>query len=414
MIDDLARITGEMDAHLAGLAGFWKQRGVDPEGGYLTCFDAEGRTGREPLKTLVAQTRVLWTYAALAEATGDGDFAALAARGVEYLEAQFWDRRWGGWFWSVEDGVPKDRAKLMYGQSFALYALATCAQVTGDARAAALAEETFVAMHRAVDARFGGFWENLDQAWNPENSPSGRRKSLDIHLHLMESFTVLAALTRDSTHVRRLVEIRRLLLERMIDGASGVGGNQYLEDFTPVEPIVIDRTWIAERLDGEVLPPGQFTTSYGHNLELGWLLGAADEVTGDGVAHHRALVDRLAAHALRFGFDEEHGGVYREGPPVGRASDEDKEFWQNAEALIGFLHAYQLTGRDDYAQAFAATWGFARQHLVHPEMSEWRIRTTREGAVVDAALGNQWTGGYHTVRAAIECSRRLGAIIGGC
>jgi mannobiose 2-epimerase len=333
----------------------------------------------------------------------------MAGHGMRYLERVFLDRDNGGWHWSAEAGEPKDRAKLMYGQSFALYGLCAYAAL-GDKAAGELAVATFDAMHQAADLAHGGFWENLGPDWSPEPTESGRRKSLDIHLHLLESFTSLAALTGSAAHLRKLAEIRQLVLAKMVDPATGAGGNQYSADFTPLQPIVIGRTWIAERLPGQVDPPGQLTTSYAHNLELGWLLGKADAVLGADPAEHAALVDRIAEHTLAYGFDHERGGVYREGPPLGAATDTDKEFWQNAEALVGFLHAYQLTGKPRYAEAFALTWDFAKRFLIHPTLAEWRIRTTRTGAVLDAWLGNQWTGGYHTVRSAIECAARLAAL----
>lgn len=400
----------QFNRNLWGITEFWRLRGIDPSGGYLTTFDRDGASGPEMVKTLVAQTRILWTYAALAQHLADDELLAIAARGVDYLVRTFHDDANGGWYWAVDGDTPKDASKLMYGESFALYALATYAAVSGEPRATELAIETFDAMHRAVDASHGGFWENLDRAWSPEETPSGRRKSLDIHLHLLESFTVLAELTGDPTHLRRLAEVRELLLSRMIDPASGVGGNQYLADFTPVEPIIIDRTWIAERTGDGAGASGRFTTSYGHNLELCWLLGRADLLLDGRATIHADLVDHVATHTLRYGFDPEYGGVYREGPPLGEATDKDKEFWQNAEALIGFLHAYQLTGKSEYADAFTRTWSFASRYLIHPQLHEWRIRTARSGRMVDDALGNQWTGGYHTVRAAIECTQRLSAL----
>ena len=403
---DPAVLLPQVDANLRNLIAFWRTHGIDPDGGYNTVFDRDGTVVPTPLKTLVAQTRILWTYSSLAGHTGDTDLLGMAKYGFDYLVRAFHDETYGGWYWSVDASGPRDPAKLMYGQSFALYALCAYATASGDPAARDLATETFDRMHECVDMTYGGFWENVGRDWAPEDTASGRRKSLDIHLHLMESFTTLAALTGAPTHRRRLAESRALLLGRMIDPVSGVGGNQYTADWTPLEPIVIDRTWIAERTD-EATAPGQYTTSYGHNLELGWLLGRADEVLGDPLSIHRGLVDHQAAHALRHGYDAELGGIYREGPPLGAATDTDKEFWQNAEALIGFLHAYQVTGKREYADAMARTWDFVTRYLIHPTLGEWRIRTTRTGQIVDDTLGNQWTGGYHTVRAALECHRRL-------
>lgn len=168
-----------------------------------------------------------------------------------------------------------DPAKLVYGQGFAIYALAVYGAAAHDDDALRLACETFDLLHvHAVDATYGGYLENLDSDWTPFAAPPGEseRKSLDIHMHLLEAFTELAVATADATHLRRLSEVRELILTRMIDPLSGVGGNQYDRQFRPLDPVVIDRTWIAERTTPEQRGPFAPSTSYGHNLELGWLL----------------------------------------------------------------------------------------------------------------------------------------------
>ncbi|MDR0488245.1 MAG: AGE family epimerase/isomerase [Propionibacteriaceae bacterium] len=401
----------EMQGNLEGISQFWRERGIDSDGGYHTNFSPSGDTIPQNRKTLIAQTRILWTYSALSQALSDKTFLPLAKHGFDFLVNKFYDKQYKGWYWVIGD-ERDDPAKLMYGQSFALYSLCAYASASKDQRALELAVETFDAMHKAADLTYGGFWENIDRTWAPEDTDSGRRKSLDIHMHLLESFTALAELTDDVTHRRRLSEIRRLLFKTMIDPTWCIGGNQYDATWTPLEPIVISRTWIAERIGDQALPPGQITTSYGHNLEFGWLLGWADEVLNGDHRLHTWVVDRLADHALRYGFDHEYGGIYREGPPLGPATDQDKEFWQNAEGLIGFLHAYELTSKPQYASAYSQTWRFVKEHMIHPDLHEWCIRTTRTGEPVDSSLGNEWTGGYHTVRAAIECTQRLKNLIG--
>ena len=57
-------------------------------------------------------------------------------------------------------------------------------------------------------------------------------------------------------------------------------------------------------------------------------------------------------HALRDGFDYEHGGLYLEGPVTGPADKKRKEWWQQTEALVGTLNAYQLTGDSKYWKVF--------------------------------------------------------------
>lgn len=413
----LLSLRSEFGDHLSVLAEFWRTRAVDlRHGGYRTSFDAQGQPVDEQEKYLLAQTRLLWTFSQLAAATGDQSLLDLATYGYDYLTTHFHDATHGGWYWKTHlDGRVKDPAKLAYGQSFAIYALAAYGRIAKSQEAVDAARSTFDALHvHSADVLRGGYYENLNRDWSPAQGQwSGSdRKSLDIHMHLLECYTELTKATESDVHRRRLAEVRELLLDRMIDPATGAGGNQYDLAWNPVEPIVIDRTWIAERgvLDDDRTVAT--TTSYGHNLELGWLLVRADQVLGLPLRTDAAVVQRLADHALEFGYDSAHGGVFREGPPAGPASDRDKEFWQNSEALVGFLEGYRLVGDPRYLDAFEGTWRFVSRHMIDPA-GEWRIRTTEDGAVLDGALGNQWTGGYHTCRAAIESLALLDCLLDG-
>ncbi len=400
-------LTGEealaqISAHVDALAAFWRTRAIDSEhGGFRTNFDAHGRPVREDRKYLLSHARLLWTFSELGPAIGDSKFLRMARIGFEYLRDHFLDRGRGGWHWMVRnDGSVLDPTKLVYGQSFAIYALAAYGRVAGSAEALALASDSLdILLARAADTRFGGFYENFRGDWTlaPSGGGGGDRKSLDIHMHLLEALTEVVRASRDPRHELRLQEIRELLLARFIDEDHDCGGNQYALDFTPIRPIVIDKTWIAERTPTVVGAERPDSTSYGHNLEFGWLLSRANLVLGLPASTDAELIRRFAAHALEYGYDGQLGGVYREGPPRGPATDTDKEFWQNAEALPGFLDAYEVTGEQRFMDAFLRTWGFVHDHMIHPA-GEWRTRVTRTGKVVDGALGNHWTAAYHTVR----------------
>jgi len=395
-----------------GIVPLWLDRAPDLErGGFFTELDGDGRLADSVHdKHLVTQTRLIWAFSAFArEAEDPAPLLDAARRGVDFLEQHFLDREYGGWRWRVSrDGIPVDEAKLVFGQTFALYALAAFARSSGEQRAHDLAVTTFDLLQRnAVDAVHGGYLESFDRAWSPDQE----RKTLDIHLHVLEAFTELLLLTGDAVHARRLREARELITTRMIDVATGAGGMQYSRDLTPVAPVPLGRTWIAERPGRQERPrPTAAFTCYGHNLELGFLLGEADAALAE-VGASDAVIAGLADHALRHGYDREHGGVYREGPADGEATDTDKEFWQNAEALPGFLEGYRVTKDEAHLDAFLGTWSFAQRHLVHPELGEWRVRTDREGSVLVDQLGNPWKNCYHTGRAALESVRRLDEVL---
>lgn len=400
-----------------GIVPFWRERAIDAQhGGYLTHFNARGELA--PLgadKYLTTQMRLVWWFSTIARQGIDPATNAERARqGVVFMRRYFWDAEYGGWFWRVtQKGDVVDTGKSVYGQSFAIYALSEHALLTGDSIALELARKTFdwLQIH-AADTRHGGYFEHLERDGSVSTIAGGvgRRKSLDTHMHLLEAFTVLLSASRLDVHQRKLREVRAVILERMIDQANGCGGNQYDEAFLPLTAATLPRTWNAERPGSSVLEPTD-TTSYGHNLELAWLLMRARETLGEPAQEDRALVTALTDHALAYGVDHERGGVYRDGPHQGPALVRDKEFWQNAEALVGLLSAYTLNPRQEYLHTFIKLWDFVSAFMIHPTLGEWLTLVDEAGSPISSELGSHWKVSYHTGRAMIEALSRLDAIL---
>jgi len=404
----------QLSEHLDnGIIPFWLARAEDPDdGGYRTSFDEQGNAMPMPAKYLNSQCRLLWWFSHLRRhRPAVTAAAALARRGFEFILEHFWDDSHGGWFWTVKrDGARLDDGKIVYGQSFAIYALAEYYLATGDDRGLEYASATFDLLQKyCADTRHGGYYENLNVDWTPEapGFAAGDRKGLDTHMHLMESFTVLYAASRQPLHRRKLIEITELILSRMIDPQSGCGLNQFDLAWRPLPAIAIKRTWNAERFGERPADPTE-TTSYGHNVELAWLLRRAVETAGEPFGPYLAVHRRLIDHAVAHGVDWTHGGLYRDGlRATGQALILEKEFWQNAEVLVGFLDGYEVHGDPRHLDAFENVWNFARQHFVVAGVGEWRILTDREGRPLDTNLGNAWKVSYHTGRAVSECVDRL-------
>ena len=398
---------------LEGIVPFWLKNGIDSKhGGYLTGFDMKGVPSQNTNKYVVTQTRMIWGFSNFFRAfPNQTPLREAAVHGVDFFLSYFWDSKNGGVRWSVSrEGKPIDSAKLVYGQSFAIYALAEYTLATGDPRGLEYAERIFERLQLfATDTCNGGYFENLETDWRVAGvgSAAGDRKSLDIHMHLMEAFTTLYLCSRKEIHARKLEEVISVILERMISKESGCGRNQFDIHFNPIPAINIDRTWNAERKSGEIVRQPTDTTSYGHNIELLWLLNRAGEVLGRPATHFDAVGRRLAEHTLAFGLDREYGGVYRDGPHDGPALIQDKEWWQNCEAMVGFLDAFAHFADERYAVAFLKVWDFAKSKFIDHDIGEWRQRLDRRGNIISGDIGNPWKAIYHTGRAMFECTQRI-------
>jgi len=101
-----------------------------------------------------------------------------------------------------------------------------------------------------------------------------------------------------------------------------------------------------------------------------------------------ALVD----HALDYGFDQGNGGLYLEGPAEGSANNKRKEWWQQAEALVAFLNAFQMTGNPKYYEAFEKQARFVEDNFVDREYGEWYTSISEDGKIQSekAAVSELW------------------------
>ena len=198
-----------------------------------------------------------------------------------------------------------------------------------------------------------------------------------------------------------------LICEKMIDKASGCGLNQFDLAFHSLPAISIKRTWNGERL-GEQPPDPVDTTSYGHNVELEYLMHLGLKTARHEVEPYKPIFRRLLDHAAEHGIDWEYGGIFRDGlRATGKPIVLEKEFWQHSEALVGFLDGYELFREPRYLEAFGKVWHFVQDYMIIKGVGEWRTLLDRFGKPLDPNIGNPWKVSYHTGRSMLECRERL-------
>jgi mannobiose 2-epimerase len=378
----------------------------------MTNFDERGEPLPVPEKYVNTQCRLIWWFSTLHRRFPEMPKAAeMARQGVEFLIKHFWDEQYGGFYWKVKrDGRELDSAKIVYGESYCIYALSEYYRATGDKIGLEYAGRTFDLLQKyCADTEWGGYLENVNRDWSAEAGgfAGGDRKGLDTHMHLMESFTTLYAASGEEIHGRKLQQVVDLIREKMIDKATGCGLNQFDLAFHSLPAISIKRTWNGERLGEQPADPVD-TTSYGHNVELEYLMHQAMTAVGNGDASYLPIYRRLLDHAVENGVDWEYGGIYRDGlRATGKAIVFEKEFWQHSEALAAFLDGYEQFREPRYLDAFGKVWGFVREQMIIKEVGEWRTLLDRYGKAIDAKIGNPWKVAYHTGRSMLECREHL-------
>ena len=417
--NEVIKIREEASDHLLNeLLPFWTSRMIDDKnGGYLTHFDKDGIDTGEDEKSLIAQTRCLYTLASAHRAGyGGGKYADLARHGADFLINKMWDSEKDGFYWMTDrkGNVTIDK-KIIYGQSFAIYSLSEYTLATEDKRGIEYAEKVFDLIQKyCSDTMYGGYREMFERDWTLRGpgSAGGDRKTLDVHMHLMEAFTALYECTGKDVHKRKLLEVIDILQCRINHPVYRTGIPQFFKDWTTAPQIKFEIIWGWDRFTGE----GQKSnvtdnTCFGHNAEYAWLLiHALDILQVDRNIYSHDL-RKIFDHTVQNGIDTEYGGVYVEGPHSGGVSDREKEFWQQAEVLTALLDAYIMFEDLLYWESYKNVHRFVFDKVINKGVGEWYPLLTREGQPIWTHMGHSWKINYHTVRSMIQSIQRLDKIL---
>lgn len=387
-------VVDELENHILP---FWRNHAVDERGGFIGRITHDMKREPGAPKGLILNARILWTFASAYGFDKDERNRSVAQRAFEYLDDHFWDERDGGYFWMVSpDGTPLDDKKKIYGQAFGIYGLTEYHRQTSSNAALDRAKLLFELVEtNGRDVEYGGYFETYNRDWTLADDlrlsdvDLNEKKSMNTHLHLLEAYASLFKTWKDPLLEKRLEELIRIHLERIIDPGTG-----HLNLF-------FDETWT----------PKCDHISFGHDIETSWLLLEAAEALGA-----EALIDqsketavRMSEAVLKQGIAPDGGLIYEADP--GGLTDLSKDWWPQAEAVVGFLNAFQINGDKAYWKAANSSWEFILNTVIDHKNGEWFWKI-REDGKPDPSLPklSEWKCPYHNARMCLEASHRLDVI----
>ncbi|MCF3649686.1 AGE family epimerase/isomerase [Synoicihabitans lomoniglobus] len=382
----------------ANILPFWMEHVADGERG---TFHAELShelvvDDSKPRGALLS-ARILWTYAAAFRVYGGADLRAMADFAYADLIGRFADEQHGGFYWSIHpDGSPERTRKQVYGQAFAIYALTEYHRATAGAEPLRRAQDVFERLEKhAKDPARGGYFEAFGANWSSiadmrlsdvdQNVP----KSQNTLLHVMEAYTNLLRVWPNDRVRSALHALVVTMVDHVVHPEAFHLGLFFQADWTPT----------SQRI------------SYGHDIEAAWLLWEAAQALDDEALRARLLpiVMKIAEVTLAEGVDAD-GAIFNEGGPTG-VTDDSKEWWPQAEGVVGFINAAQLSGDDRYLAAAFRLWDFIEARLIDPQGGEWFRGVKRNGEIITTfEKVGFWKCPYHNGRAAMEAIARLNAL----
>lgn len=390
--DNLENWTKSLELELRGnILPYWERIKI-PEG-----FCGELNNRNEPTQGatigLVMVARLLWTYSRAYYKLGDLKYLNYAEYAREYLLRVFKDSEHGGFAWEANElGEVINSKKFCYGQAFVVYALSEHARAARSTESQLMAMDLFECLEdKCWDKNNGGYLECFERDWSPSvemklgAGDSNAPKTMNNHLHLIEAYSNLLKVTGDQAVKESCIRLIRVILDRIVVPGEDRFG------------LYFDMDWVY--LDNVV--------SYGHDIEGSWLMWEAAEIIGDEslLAETREISLRMAERVLEQGvavdgsvLDEQH---------LGEDVPNTRTWWPQAEGMVGFFNAYQMTGDDSFLKASEGAWRFLSNHIIDREFGEWVWGVDEHGTPLDLAKAGPWKAPYHNGRACLEMMERI-------
>jgi cellobiose epimerase len=391
---ELERYKKQLKGELAAILQFWQQNTVDTKfGGFYGRLNNSNKIFSESPKGAVLNSRILWAFSAAYNLTINRTYLATAQRAFQFFTEYFIDKINGGVFWTVDyKGQPLDTKKQIYALSFAIYGLSEfyLAGKIQQAKDAAIELYRLIVDH-SYDEINGGYIEALSADWKEIDDlrlsykDANEKKSMNTHLHLLEALANLYRIWPNENLKDRIDELIYIFIDHIIDTDTC-----HLHLF-------FDECW---NVKSNVI-------SYGHDIEAAWLLPEACEVTGNKelIAKVKSKSIQLA-NAATEGLDED-GGMWYEYNPARDSLIKEKHSWPQAESMVGFFNAWQLTGDETYLQRSLNSWNFIKDHILDTKNGEWFWGVRNNYDIMNEDKVGMWKCPYHNSRACIELMKRI-------
>ncbi|SNR34247.1 AGE family epimerase/isomerase [Flavobacterium sp. ov086] len=390
----LKQLKAELSAELDSILEYWSKHTIDTRnGGFVGQIDFNDHIIVNTEKGSVLNARILWTFSSSYKITKNESHKEIAKRAFEFLSDYFYDDEFGGLFWSINaDKTPKDTKNQIYALAFAIYGLSEYYAISKEDKALEIAINLYLKIQEhSYDPENKGYFEALTRNWQPiedlrlSDKDANEKKTMNTHLHIVEAYANLFKAWKDKKLQSDIIELLETIEKHFINTETG-----HLRLF-------FDENWI-EKPD---------VISYGHDIEAAWLLLQCAEISED-----ENLIANYKKHAIKMAEVTQEGldsdsGLWYEFDPEKNELIAEKHWWVQAEALIGFYNAYQLTGDQKYLDIVFKNWKFIQKHILDKQNGEWFWGIYRDNSLIEKDKAGFWKCPYHNSRACLELIQRI-------
>ncbi|MDO4188440.1 MAG: AGE family epimerase/isomerase [Lachnospiraceae bacterium] len=383
----------EFKEHLENcLIPFWKALKDDEFGGYYGFVDYDLNLDKKAIKGCILNSRILWFFSNAYMVLNDETLKDYAKHAYEFMKKNCIDKTNGGIYWSMTyDGKPDDTMKHTYNQAFAIYALSSYYDISGDKEALDYAYSLYNIIETKCKDEIG-YLEAADKEFNiisnealSENGVMADR-TMNTLLHVYEAYTELYRVTKNLDVKEKLIEIIDTFADKV-----------YNKDLNRQE-VFFNNKW-ESIID---------LHSYGHDIETAWLMDKGVDIIDDPnvTAKMYPITKSLTKKIYEVAFDGNSLANECENGVV----DERRIWWVQAETVLGFMNGYLKDNtKTEYMEAAEACWRFITKYVVDKrEGSEWYKEVRKDGTPYEGLeLVEPWKCPYHNGRMCIEVIKRM-------
>jgi len=387
---ELEKLKNEVTSILKeNILPFWTNNLVDyNSGGFYGRVDGNNELHKDSDRGGILNARILWTYSAAFRTLKDDSYLKIANHSRNYILNHFIDHENGGAYYRLNsNGEPEDMRKQSYTQSFFIYGLTEYYLATGDTLALNAAKDIYFLLEKhSFDSVNNGYFEVCSPNWERINDKMiGEKSASDIkgmntHLHLMEAYSNLYRARPDKHLKNRLTNLIELFCEKIIDPKTFHLIYFMNEKWEASSPIV----------------------SYGHDIEASWLLTEAAMLIDNSTLTSKVKTLSLKlADAVYEGILEDGSTAYEKNILSGEIN-RTREWWAEAETVVGYLNAYELSGNEKYLNTALNSWDFIKNNFIDYTNGEWYNQISESGSILKLDKAGFWKCPYHNSRMCIE------------
>jgi mannose/cellobiose epimerase-like protein (N-acyl-D-glucosamine 2-epimerase family) len=329
------------------------RKSLNPAGGFRV-LGHNGQPLDNPIQELHTTTRMIHSYA-LGKLANISDVDAIIDQGMAYLWNTHRDPDHGGYYWSVEAGLPKDDRKLAYGHVFVLLASAS-AKIAGHPEADRLIADVSTILDRH-------FWEEdaglFCDEWNRDWTPFSEYRGMNANMHGVEALLTAFEATDNEIYLNRAGRILDFFIGKIAPQENWRLPEHYTANWS------IDQNYSGNPM---FRPAG---TTPGHSFELARLLLQYHDLRGNLHSDIIATSRKLVYQALRDAWLINRGGLVYTLNFDGTQANTSRYWWPVTEAIGVLASLIKLDPQPLDDRWYRQLWDFALTHFVDHIAGGW-------------------------------------------